>query len=68
MNDGVTEKIQQKARQSHLSVSKYLAELVKRDAASDWPEGYLENVIGHWQGDALKREPEGDFESRAEFG
>ena len=66
--DGVAEKIQQKAQQSHLSVSKYLAELVKRDAASSWPEAYFKNVIGCWQGEALTREPEGDFESRADPG
>ncbi len=66
--DGVAEKIQQKAKQSHLSVSKYLAELVKRDTASSWPEAYFEHVIGRWQGEALKREPEGEFERRADPG
>lgn len=64
--DGVAEKILQKAKQSHLSVSKYLAELVKRDATNSWPEAYFEQVIGGWQGEELKRESEGDFESRAD--
>jgi len=62
--DRIAEKIQQKARQSHLSVSKYIAELLKQDAAGEWPNGYLENVLGHWQGGLLEREPEGDLESR----
>ena len=62
--DSIAEKIQQKARQSHLSVSKYIAELIKRDAGGEWPSGYLENVLGHWQGSPLEREPEGGFESR----
>jgi len=62
--DSIAEKIQQKARQSHLSVSKYIAELIKRDAAGEWPNGYLENVLGHWQGGLLERESEGDLESR----
>jgi hypothetical protein len=66
--DVVAEKIQQKAKQSHLSVSKYLAELVKRDAANSWPEAYFEHVIGRWQGETLKREPEGEFERRADEG
>ena len=66
--DDLAEKIQQKAQQSHLSVSKYLAELVKRDTASSWPEAYFEHVIGGWHGEALKREPEGDFEHRAALG
>lgn len=62
--DSIAEKIQQKARQSHLSVSKYIAELLKRDAADEWPNGYLENVLGRWQGSPLERESEGGLESR----
>ena len=62
--DSVAKKIRRKAEQAHLSVSRYLAELVKRDATNEWPEGYLEHVLGHWLGEALEREAEGTFETR----
>lgn len=65
--DQLEARIRARAEQSHMSVSKYLAELVKREVADDWPEGYAEAVLGKWQGEALKRLPEGDFEPRQSF-
>jgi hypothetical protein len=65
--DKVARKIQRKAEQAHLSVSRYLAELVKRDAMNEWPEGYLEQVLGQWQGGPLEREVEGEIESRMQI-
>lgn len=62
--DNIAEKIKRKAEQANLSVSKYLAELVKREATNEWPEGYLENVLGRWQGAPLSRESEGSLEER----
>jgi hypothetical protein len=38
--------------------------LIERDAGGEWPHGYLENVLGNWQGSPLERESEGGFESR----
>jgi hypothetical protein len=32
--------------------------------ASAWPEGFLESVMGGWQGEPLVREYEGDYEQR----
>lgn len=42
--DDVAEKAQRKAKQAGLSLSRYLAELVKRDtcASEEWPEGYFD--------------------------
>ncbi len=64
--DSVSEKFQKKAAQSHLSVSKYLAILVKREVESQWPEGYFD-VFGGWQGDALERPEQGQQEDRLSF-
>ena len=40
VKDELTEKLQKKAEQVHLSVSRYLALLVERELESEWPEGY----------------------------
>ena len=62
--DDVAEKIRQEARIAEVSVSRYLADLVKRELISDWPEDYFRNVVGGWHGEQLTRPPQGDFEDR----
>jgi hypothetical protein len=37
-----------------------LAELVKREMAPSWPEGYFEEVTGGWQGEPLQRLAQGE--------
>lgn len=63
--EDIAQQAQRRAEQAGLSLSRYLAELVKRDAAtaSDWPEGYFD-VFGSWQGEPLERAPQGEFEER----
>lgn len=64
----LAEQAQRRAEQAGLSLSRYLAELVKRDAQenSGWPEGYFD-LFGSWEGEPLVCEPQGDFEVRAEL-
>ncbi|NMG46021.1 hypothetical protein GPA22_20080 [Aromatoleum toluvorans] len=66
--DDVAEKAQRKAKEAGMSVSRYLAELVKRDtgASEAWPEGYFE-LFGKWEGAPLERAPQGQFEERSAF-
>ena len=64
--DQLAEKVKIKAEHSHLSVSKYLATLVKKEVANDWPDDYFE-LFGSWEGDALQRPEQGDFEQREGF-
>ncbi|MCF6205205.1 MAG: hypothetical protein L3J59_16335 [Methylococcaceae bacterium] len=64
--DQLAEKVKAKAEHSHLTVSKYLANLIKKEVANDWPEGYFE-LFGSWEGDALQRPEQGDFENREEL-
>lgn len=61
----IARQAQRRAEQAGLSLSRYLAELVKRDAANadGWPEGYFE-LFGAWQGEPLERPPQGEFEER----
>ena len=60
----LAEKIQQEAQAADMSVSRYLANLIKREVAADWPERFFEEVVGGWKGDPLQRPPQGEFEHR----
>ena len=56
---------QYRATQSGLSLSRYLAELVKRDAgiSASWPEGYFD-IFGKWEGKPLERPRSAPLEER----
>ena len=62
----VAAQFQQKAKHAHLSVSKYLAKLIKNEIASQWPEGYFD-LFGSWEGDPLERPEQGIYEKREEL-
>ena len=47
-----------------ISVSRFLAELVKREIRQGWSEGYFDEVVGQWQGEALQRSDQGELEMR----
>jgi hypothetical protein len=64
VSDELAEKIRQRAKASRLSVSKYLAGLIKKEVGSGWPEGYFETVVGGWKGEPLERPPQGELETR----
>jgi hypothetical protein len=38
-----------------LSVSQFLAEVVRREIATGWPDGFFEEVLGGWRGEPLER-------------
>jgi len=64
--DDVASKLQKKAQQAHLSVSKYLAFLVKKEVENQWPEDYFE-LFGSWEGTPLERPVQNDYEQREGF-
>ena len=66
VSDELAKQFQKKAEQAHLSVSKYLEILVKKEVENQWPEGYFE-LFGTWQGEPLERPDQGSFEQRVEF-
>ncbi len=53
--DPVAEKIEQLARAAGLATSLYLANLVQQTIEDQWPDGYLDAVIGGWNGEPLER-------------
>ena len=63
--EDIAQQAQRRAEQAGLSLSRYLAELVKRDAAisTGWPEGYFDLFVPI-EGAELVRPPQGEFEER----
>jgi hypothetical protein len=64
----IARQAQRRATQSGLSLSRYLAELVKRDAdtSAGWPEGYFD-IFGKWDGAPLERPAQLPLEARLEI-
>ncbi len=64
----IARQAQRRAEQSGLSLSRYLAELVKHDAEVNavWPEGYFD-LFGKWEGDPPERPPQLPLEKRLEI-
>jgi hypothetical protein len=60
----LADKIRLEAQTANMSISRYIAELIKRNIAPEWPEGYFDEVVGGWCGEPLKRPNQGDFEQR----
>lgn len=62
--ESLAAKVRQRAKVAGLSASRYLAELVKREVSTGWPEGFFEDVVGGWQGEPLERPSQGTYEAR----
>lgn len=62
--DSVADEVKRRAKAAGMSTSRYLAEIVTREVASEWPERFFVDVVGGWQGTPLQRAPQGDPESR----
>lgn len=64
MSDEEARVVKARAEESGKSVSGYLADLVRREVAGDWPEGFFDRVAGGWRGEPLERQPQGRLERR----
>ncbi len=64
--DEIADQFQKKAKHAHLSVSKYLASLIKKEIGSKWPDNYF-NLFGSWEGAPLERPEQEDYEQREEL-
>ena len=49
----VAERLEARAKQQGTSLSRYLAELVRREVGEAWPDGYLDRAIGSCAADPL---------------
>lgn len=59
----IAEEVRRRAKAHGLTVSAYLAGVVRREVAGGWPEGYFDRVVGAWAG-PLERPPQGELEER----
>ena len=66
--EALARKVQERAEAAGVSTSHYLAELIRRDVGSGWPEGYFDQVVGGWQGEELLRPEQPAVEERDAFG
>ncbi len=60
----VADEVARQAAARGLSVSRYLAELLRSEVKVGWPDGYFDAVVGGWRGRRLTRSPQGELESR----
>lgn len=58
------ESLRRRAREAGMSVSRYLAELARRDLVSEWPEDYFERLFERDEIAPLERGSQGEFEPR----
>ena len=57
VDDATAEELALRARQAGLSLSRDLATLVRRQVGEEWPDGYLDGVLGSCRDHPLE-EPE----------
>jgi hypothetical protein len=53
-----------RAKAAGKSLSSYLADLVVKDVAGEWPEGFFEDIAGGWKGEPIERPKQGRNERR----
>lgn len=59
------ESLRHRAKRAGMSVSRYLAELARKDLVADWPEGYFERLFDSDDISPINHGPQGDFEDRS---
>jgi predicted LPLAT superfamily acyltransferase len=55
VSDDLATRLQDRASQVQLPVSKYLALLIKQDVKQQWPANYFD-LYGSWEGEPLMRD------------
>lgn len=49
VSDEVAERLRERAAKENMSLSRYLARLVEREASAGWPPGYFTELFGSWE-------------------
>jgi hypothetical protein len=60
----LAERVAARAKARGVPVSRYLADLIRRDVELGWPDGFFERIAGGWKGAPLRRAPQGRLEDR----
>lgn len=53
VDEATVKRIEREAKRRGLSVSRYLASIIEREAGQSWPTGYLSQVVGSCAGAGL---------------
>jgi len=64
VSDEIAATLRERARARSVSLSRLLAEIVRREVSAGWPACFFEDVVGGWEGDPLERPEQGDVEER----
>jgi hypothetical protein len=62
--DDEAESLRRRAERAGMSVSRYLAELARRDLVTDWPAGYFERLFAAGAPAPIERGGPQQFEKR----
>jgi|GEM_PF-560898 len=54
VSNDIAQTAKSRARTAGKSLSSYLADLLIRSLADEWPEGFFEEVAGGWKGEPLE--------------
>lgn len=65
LRDEEAASLKRRAERAGMSVSRYLAELARKDLVAEWPEGYFRRLFGESEPAPLERARQSDFETRA---
>lgn len=60
----LAERVAARAKARGIPVSRYVADLIRRDVELGWPDDFFERVAGGWKGAPLRRAPQGRLEDR----
>jgi hypothetical protein len=62
--DETAAQVTARAKARGISVSKLLAEMVRREIGKGWPDGFFKEVVGGWLGEPLERPEQLALEER----
>ncbi len=60
----VEDQLRHRAEAAGLTLSRYIAQIVRREIGGGWPDGFFEEVAGGWNGPTLERADQGTAEVR----
>ncbi len=63
----LADQVKERAKSDKRTVSQYLADLVKKEVADEWPPDFFERLVGGWEGERLERPPQLPYETRVEL-
>ena len=67
LTDDLAEEVRNRAKSRGMTVSAYLAEIVRSQMTDQWPEEFFSKVVGGWVGDPLERPEQAPLERREDI-